>query len=302
MSGPSDDLFPGFRSEMLPGAGVDIFCRIGGDGPPLVLQHGFPQTHVTWHKIAPALAEHFTLVLPDLRGYGQSGIARTVDDHATYSKRAMAADIAAIMTALGHESFAFAGHDRGARVGYRLALDHPDRVAKLAVLDIVTTYDEWQKADAKWGMETYHWLMLAQPHPLPEMLIGGVSADYMDYTLASWADGNSLKAFDRRALASYRAAMSDPERIHAACEDYRAGYGIDTELDRQNLEAGHKIHCPLLVLWGAGGIPNQGGNPLHAWHRWAPQATGKALPCGHFLAEELPSETASALLTFFRGS
>ena len=296
----TDDLFPGFRSEMVGGDGIDIFCRIGGSGPPLVLQHGYPQTHVTWHKIAPRLAEQFTVILPDLRGYGQSDIAKTVEDHATYSKRAMACDIIAVMDNLGYSQFAFAGHDRGARVGYRLALDHADRVSKLALFDIMTTLDTWNAMNADFAVKAYHWPMLAQPHPLPETLIGGVTVEFLDYTLASWTGDRTLRCFDPRALTAYRNALAPPERIHATCEDYRAGFGIDREHDQQNTEAGHKIHCPLMVMWGASGIPAGAANPLLAWHKWAPQATGKALDCGHFLAEEKPDETAAALLAFLK--
>lgn len=296
------ELYPGFESVMLPGDGVDIFCRIGGDGPPLVLQHGYPQTHVEWHAMVPELAKHFTLVLPDLRGYGQSEIPETVADHTTYSKRTMANDIAAIMTARGHERFSFAGHDRGGRVGYRLALDHPERVEKLVALDIIPTYDMWTNLSAKRAMQVYHWLFKAQPHPLPEMLIEGAPGGYLDYTIASWTKTKDLSAFDDRAMDHYHAFFADPKRIHATCEDYRAGRSCDLEIDRASIETGAKIVCPTLVLWGTGGIPAEGVNPLEAWEKWAFDVSGQAINSGHFLPEENPAATLAAMLPFLKGS
>lgn len=295
------DLYPGFDTVMLPGDGVDIFCRIGGSGPPLVLQHGYPQTHVEWHTLAPDLARHFTLVIPDLRGYGQSGIAETVPDHMTYSKRAMARDIVSIMTARGFDRFSFVGHDRGARVGYRLAFDHPERVERLACLDIVPTYDMWTDWSVKRAMQVYHWLMKAQPHPLPEMLIEGAPSDYLDYTIASWTMTKDLSRFDDRAMAHYRAMFSDPARIHATCEDYRAGQTCDFEIDRETLASGATIACPTLALWGSGGIPAEGTSPLDDWRKWAPGIAGHAVDCGHFLPEENPVATLATLLPFLKG-
>lgn len=295
------DLYPGFESVLLPGDGVDIFCRIGGNGPPLVLQHGYPQTHAEWHGIAPELAQHFTLVIPDLRGYGQSGIADSVEDHATYSKRTMARDIVSIMSARGFDKFSFVGHDRGARVGYRLALDHPERVERLVCLDIIPTYDMWMDWSVKRAMQVYHWLLKAQPHPLPEMLIEKSSGDYLDYTIASWSKAKDLSAYDERAMAHYRAFFSDPKRIHATCEDYRAGQTIDLEIDRQSLDSGAQISCPTLVLWGDGGIPAEGDNPLQSWKKWACDVSGHSIDSGHFLPEENPDATLAALLPFLKG-
>jgi len=296
------ELYPGFDAVTLAGDGVDIFCRIGGEGPPLVLLHGFPQTHAEWHRIAPELARHFTLVIPDLRGYGQSGCAETIEDHATYSKRAMARDIVAIMAARGFERFAFAGHDRGARVGYRLALDHPERVERLVALDIVPTYDMWTDWSVARAMQVYHWLFLAQPHPLPEMLIENASSAYLDHTIASWSGTKDLSAFDPRAMDHYRAFFAQPERLHATCEDYRAGQDYDFEADRASIEIGAKLACPTQVLWGAAGIPAQGGGPLEAWKKWAPDLVGEPIESGHFLPEENPQATLAAMLPFLTGA
>jgi len=298
----SDDLFAGFTNRVVAGDGADIHLRMGGKGPPLVLLHGFPQSHHMWHKVAPVLAEHFTLVLPDLRGYGLSSTPRNTPDNEPYSKRAMARDIVAIMATLGHERFMLAGHDRGGRVAYRLALDHPGCVERLALLDIVSTADQWRAYDAEEAMATYHWPFLAQASPLPETLIGGDPVFYLDWTLASWTAGRDLTAFDERALAQYRLNFAAPMRIEAACNDYRAGASIDRELDEADIKAGNKIAGPLLAIWGKAGIPSKGKtNPIEAWAKWCDRLEGAALTSGHFLAEETPDETAGLLKRFFRG-
>ncbi|MGL5733986.1 MAG: alpha/beta fold hydrolase, partial [Beijerinckiaceae bacterium] len=277
-----------------------IIARTGGNGPPLVLVHGYPQTHAEWHKIAPALAEHFSLVLPDLRGYGASA-APASEKGLLYSKRAMASDIAGLMTSLGHETFFYCGHDRGARVGYRLALDHPQRVKKLSLLDIIPTVAMWDGMDARRAMQVYHWQFLAQPAPLPETLISGAPVHYIDHTLASWTKTKSLAAFSAGALQHYRAFFSAPDRIHATCEDYRAGATIDVDADRADLAARKTIDCPVQILWGASGIPAAGASPLDIWTKlFAPHATGQAIDSGHFLPEENPDATAAALLAFLK--
>ncbi len=298
----SDDLFPGFDQRVVAGDGADIFLRTGGKGPPLCLLHGFPQSHHMWHKVAPALAERFSLILPDLRGYGLSSTPRNTADNAPYSKRAMARDVVKVMGELGHEQFLLAGHDRGGRVAYRLALDHPERVEKLALLDIISTADQWRAFDAEEANKTYHWPFLAQAAPLPETLIGANPVFYLDWTLASWTASRDLTPFDERALAQYRLNFAAPERIEAACNDYRAGATIDRELDEADLAAGNKIKCPLLALWGERGLPGKGKkSPLDHWAKWCDRVEGEAIAGGHFLAEEAPEETARLLARFFGG-
>jgi haloacetate dehalogenase len=301
MSEPLTDLYLGFEARTVETDGARIFLRTGGKGPPLLLVHGYPQTHVIWHKVALALAEHFTLVIPDLRGYGQSSVPDSDPEHFAYSKRAMANDMVAVMAALGHERFDVAGHDRGGRVGYRLALDHPGCVDKLAVLDIVPTHTMWHDLTATSAMKTYHWMFLAQPEPFPETLIGARPMYYLDHTIASWTKTQSLDAFDPRALEHYRAFFSEPDRIHATCEDYRAGQTYDLAADEADVAAGKRIACPLLALWGAAGIPAGGLSPLDIWRNWADDVRGGAIDSGHFLAEENPEATAKDLLAFFKG-
>lgn len=292
------DLFPGFESHWIDTEAGRIFARSGGSGPPLVLLHGFPQTHVEWHRVAPSLAERFTLILPDLRGYGWSAAPRS-EGGAAYTKREMAKDVVELMEKLGHVRFRIAGHDRGGRVAYRLALDHPGRVEKLAVLDIVPTADMWRSMNADRAMQVYHWSFLAQPRPLPETLISKAPRDYLEHTLASWTASKTLDAFDARALTHYRMFFSDPARIHACCEDYRAGATLDREHDESDRAAGRRITAPLLALWGAVGIPASGASPLDLWRDWCDHAEGHAIQSGHFLPEENPDATRDALLAFF---
>ncbi len=295
------DLFPGFRSEKIAGAGVDIHCRIGGDGPPLLLLHGYPQTGAMWHAVAGELAKAFTCVIADLRGYGESGIAADDPVHRAYSKRAMAADMVAVMRGLGHDRFAIAGHDRGARVAYRLALDTPEAVSRLAILDILPTYDYWAKFDRGFGLKIYHWTFLAQPAPLPEMLIGMAPIPYLEWTIASWTGSGNLGAFDGRALDHYRAFFTEPARLHATCEDYRAGATVDLDDDRRDVEAGNRIKAPLLALWGNAGISHGADSPLEVWKRWGEDVRGAGIDSGHFVAEENPGETLVELLPFLEG-
>ncbi len=291
------DLFPGFQSHWIDTPAGKLFARVGGSGPPLVLLHGYPQTHVEWHRVAPVLAQAHIVVLPDLRGYGWSAIP---DSHngEQYTKRLMAADIVVLMERLGHIRFGLVGHDRGARVAYRLALDHPGRVEKIASLDVVPTKFMWDSMNAARALKAYHWTFLAQEEPLPETLIGGAPVRYFDWTLPSWTGDGSFKAFDRGALAHYRAAFNDPKRIHAFCEDYRAGATFDREHDAADVQAGRKIDVPLLVLWGASGAA-RGSDPVSVWRDWATDVRGHAIDCGHFLPEEAPQETADALQGFF---
>jgi len=290
--------FDAFAAREIALGEATIFARVGGAGPPLLLLHGYPQSHLMWARVAERLASRFSVVAADLRGYGRSS-APPSQNGERYSKRVMANDAVALMSALGAGSFAVAGHDRGGRVAYRLALDHPGSVTKIAVLDIVPTWEMWASMDAARAMTVYHWMFLAQPEPLPETLISGAAEAYLDHTLKSWTGDHSLKHFAPEALAAYRAAIRDSVRLHAMCEDYRAGATIDRPLDEADRAAARKIGAPLLALWGANGIPAKGESPLDVWRRWAANVEGRGIDSGHFLPEEAPDATAEALLAFF---
>ena len=294
----SDDFFPGFAQRTIITPEARIHARIGGAGPPLLCLHGFPQTHVAWRKVAPLLAARFTVVAPDLRGYGGSEALAGAEGRAVYSKRAMARDAVALMAALGFERFAVAGHDRGGRVAYRLALDAPQRIAALATLDIVPTLDTWEAMDYRAAQRTYHWNFLAQPEPLPERLIAADADFYLEWTVRSWLGAHD--AIEPAALQAYKVAFRRPEAIHAACEDYRAGFGVDVEDDRADRQAGRRIACPVFALWGSGPTTRSAGfDALGIWRSWAHDVRGEAFPCGHFLMEELPERTAATLAEFF---
>ncbi len=292
------DLFPGFASQWVDTSHGRMFARVGGEGPPLLLVHGYPQTHVMWHRIAPELARRFTLVIPDLPGYGWSYVPRPADDHAPHSKRAWALVLVDLMERLGHVRFAIAGHDRGGRVAYRMALDHPGRLTRIAVLDIVPTHAMWASFDMALATKAYHWPFLAQPHPLPERLIGHDPDFYISWTLASWTGAKSLDAFDPRALDHYRAFYRSPDRLRATCEDYRAGRTMDLAHDEADLAAGRKIGVPLAAIWGGGGFPGAVAGPLEVWRRWATDVRGASVEAGHFLCEEAPDATLAALAPF----
>ena len=285
--------FEGFAEQRIATSGAEIFLRSAGSGPPLLLVHGYPETHVMWHKVAPQLAEHFTVVCPDLRGYGASSKPASDPEHFAYSKRAMARDLVEVMAALGHDRFCVAGHDRGARVTHRLALDHPARVERAAVLDIIPSLHVFDNVDQAVATGTYHWFFLIQPAPFPETLIGHDPEYWLRHHLRSWSAGRD-DFYDPAAVAAYIAAFSDPASIHATCEDYRAGASIDLVHDRADL--GRRIAAPLLVLWGLNGKPHDLGA---IWRERADHVTGQGLHAGHFLAEEVPQETAAALLDFF---
>ncbi len=293
------DLFPGFESHWIDTSVGRIFARSGGDGAPLLLLHGYAQTNVMWHKMAPALAAKFRLLIPDLPGYGWSVAPRSGKGHSPYDKRSMAKVMIELMEKLGHARFYLAGHDRGGRVAYRLALDNPGRLVKLAVLDIIPTYEMWHRMDHTLAMKVWHWTFLAQKYPMPEMLIEKAPIEYLDYKMASWTKAKDLSAFDPRALAHYRAFFSDPLRIHATCEDYRAGETTDLGHDEVDHAARNKISAPMIALWGSAGIPSE-NSPLAIWKDWAKDVTGKAIDSGHFLAEENPDATSRALLEYFR--
>jgi haloacetate dehalogenase len=287
-------MFEGFEQTDIATSGATIRVRHGGSGPPLLLLHGNPQTHVMWHRVAPRLAEEFHVVAADLRGYGDSSKPPTTADHAPYSKRAMALDQLEVMRQLGYERFNVAGHDRGGRVGYRLALDHPQAVAKLAVLDIVPTWEVYRRADMAFGLGYWHWFFLAQPYDFPERLIG---AD-PDYFFLQRREREQV--FAPEALAEYLRCFRDPATIHAICEDYRAGATIDYTLDEADYGR-RRIACPLLALWGARGALQQWYDVLAIWRDWADDVRGAALPSGHYLPEEAPEETCAALRAFFQG-
>lgn len=278
---------------------AEIYLRCGGSGPPLLLLHGYPQTHAIWNRIAPRMAERFTLVLPDLRGYGRSRGPVPDPAHRHYSKRAMAGDMVAVMQRLGFETFAVAGHDRGARVGYRLCLDHPERVTRYASLDVIPTLEVWEAMDADGALATYHWPFLAVPAPVPERLIGSDPDFYLRHLLERWA--GDVAALDPVALEDCLTHFRDPKVIAATCADYRAGATLDREHDRQDRDAGRRVTCPLLVLWGRDYLGHGGESPLAVWRRWAEQVEGEGFEgCGHFLPEEDPDRTADALLRFFQ--
>jgi haloacetate dehalogenase len=294
------ELFPGFESGFLETRAGKLFCRIGGDGPPLLLVHGYPQSHAMWHKVAPELSRHFTLVVPDLPGYGQSAIPALSTDHAAYSKRFMAGALADLMAALGHDRFALVGHDRGARVSYRMALDHPELLTCLVVLDILPTHDYWKRLDRTFALQIYHWAFLAQPAPFPENMIAPSALHYLEHTLASWTASKDLSSFHPDALTHYRAFFSQADRIAATCEDYRAGAGIDVEHDAADLDAGNRIRVPTLAIWGGTGIAQAKETPLSVWRNWADDVTGAPVESGHFVAEENPDDLLREMLPFLR--
>jgi haloacetate dehalogenase len=289
-------LLPGFEPRRISTTGAEINLVTGGHGPPLLLLHGYPQTHAMWHRVAPRLAEHFTVVCTDLRGYGDSAKPPGDADHRTYSKRALAQDQVEVMQALGFRRFMVAGHDRGGRVAHRMARDHTEHIGRLAVLDISPTATMYARTDQAFATAYYHWFFLIQPYDLPERLIGADPAYYLRKKLGGW--GSPMEHFDRRAYAEYERCFRDPAMIHASCEDYRAAATLDLEHDA--VDAGRKLECPLLVLWGAKAVVHRLFNPLADWSAVANDVRGKALPCGHYLAEEAPDETYSELLAFFR--
>jgi haloacetate dehalogenase len=291
------ELFPGFIAQRVRTSGAEIHFETGGSGPPLLLLHGFPQTHSMWHKVAPALAREFTVVCPDLRGYGDSSKPPSDETHAAYSKRAMANDMVEVMRALGFDRFRVAGHDRGARVTHRLCADHPAAVERAAVLDISPTRLMYRQTDMEFARLYYHWFFLIQPFDLPERLIAADPAYYLRRKTGGWGSSNSC--FDPRAFAEYERCYCNPETIHATCEDYRAAATIDLAHDDVDVAAGRKIACPLLVLWGEKGVVHRCFDPLGDWRSVAADVRGQALPSGHYLAEEVPEETLRELRRFF---
>lgn len=284
-------LFENFKLQTIALKEVEVRVRIGGDGPPLLLLHGHPQTHMMWHKVAPLLAGQFTLVMPDLRGYGDSSKPASTADHSSYSKRAMAKDQIELMKKLGFARFSVAGHDRGGRCAYRLALDFPEAVEKLAVLDIIPTGEAFRRTNKEFASSTWHWFFLSQPFDLPEKMIGE-NPDHFYFR-------GSRDLFHPEALADYLRGIQNPGTIHAMCEDYRAGATFDFELDEQD-RGTKKIACPLLALWSEQGELPELYDVLDIWRGWADDVQGRGIGCGHYLAEEAPEETARELERFFK--
>ncbi len=294
------DLFPNFTTRRIRTEGAEIHFEIGGQGPPLLLLHGYPQTHAMWHRIAPALAQTHTVVCADLRGYGDSGKPDSDAAHAAYSKRAMAADMVELMRTLGFPRFRLAGHDRGGRVAHRLCIDHPEAVEQVAVLDISPTRLMYGRTDRAFATAYYHWFFLIQPFDLPEKLIGADPLYYLRKKTGGW--GSAADIFDVRAFAEYERCFAHPATIHATCEDYRAAASIDLEHDGADVAAGRKVHCPLLVLWGENGVVHRYFDPVNDWRTVATDVRGRALPSGHYLAEEVPEDTLRELRQFFVGA
>jgi haloacetate dehalogenase len=291
-------IFPGFTLEHVDVGAGKIRLRRGGSGPPLLLLHGNPQTHAMWHAVAPALAERFSVVCPDLRGYGGSLKPEATPDHAPYSKREMAKDMVAVMQHLGHPRFLVGSHDRGARAAHRLALDFPDRVQKLAVLDIVPTIEHFERADMAFAMGYYHWFWFAQAHPFPETLISAAPESW--FTAHTSREPKPSTFFHLEALADYLAAARDPDMIRGMCEDYRAAATIDLQHDRASRAAGHKVQCPLMVLWGSKGKIGQWYDAPAIWQQYCSgPVTGGAVDTGHYLAEEAPQAVIAEFRKFF---
>ena len=291
-------MFEGFEQERITTGGAEINLVRGGGGRPVLLLHGYPQTHAMWHAVAPRAAKNFTVVAADLRGYGDSSKPASGGDHAAYSKRAMALDMVEVMESLGFDSFAVVGHDRGARVGHRMALDYPERVTKLAVLDIVPTRHVFRTVGKDLATAYYHWFFFIQPYDLPETLIGADPGYYLRKKLGGW--GTSLDTFAPEALAEYERCF-DSATIHASCEDYRASASIDLVHDEADLDEGRKLLCPLLALWGGRGVMERIYDVEAVWHEYANDVRGKPIDAGHFLPEERPAQTAQELRDFLIG-
>jgi len=297
------ELYPGYETKWIDTTIGKIFVRIGGSGPPLLLLHGYAQTNVMWHLVAPSLAKQFTLVIADLPGYGNSDVPRAAPDHSPYTKRAMGGAMAQVMASLGFEKFRIAGHDRGGRVAYRLAFDQPRRIEKLAVLDVLPIWSVWQTMNAASAYKIWSWNYLALPEPFPETMIGQDPIYYWDFKTRTMTKDQSLAVFDPRALEHYRAFFRQPARIHATCEDYRAGRTTDYAIDALDHDLGNKITCPLFVIWATSGAAQaETSDPIATWREWAVDVHGCPIESGHFLAEENPDATATALLSFFTGS
>jgi len=286
----------GFEAARLQTRGAEINLVHGGAGKPLLLMHGYPQTHMMWHRVAPRLAEEYHVICPDLRGYGDSSKPESSADHAPYSKREMANDMVEVMKELGYQQFAATGHDRGARVLHRMILDHPERVERACVMDIAPTHHMFKTTDQEFATGYYHWFFLIQPNGLPERLIGADPEYYLTEKMGRWSSPDSI--FAPEAFDEYLRCFRKPETIHASCEDYRAAASIDLEHDASDLD--RKIECPLLVLWGDKGLVHRKYEVLEVWRERANHVSGTALKCGHYLPEESPEQVLDELLPFLR--
>jgi haloacetate dehalogenase len=290
----------GFHTAEVETGETSIFTRWSGSGPPILLLHGFPQTHLMWRAVAPRLAHDFTVVCADLRGYGRSGCPVSAPDHAPYAKRAMAKDMVILMERLGFPRFSVAGHDRGGRVAYRMALDHPGRVDRLAVLDILPTSTVWDRADARFALGYWPWSLLAQPEPLPERFLTSAPEAIVDDALEGW--GSPVAVFPPEVRAAYVEALRDPAHVHAICEEYRAAATLDRAHDQADCRQGRRIPCPLLALWSVAGPVGtwyvEAGGPLALWRAWSDRVEGHPVDAGHFFPEEAPEQTAGALSRF----
>lgn len=297
-------MLDGFSPAEIEAGEARIFLRSAGSGPAILLLHGFPQTHIMWRSVGPLLARNHTVICADLRGYGRSSCPASAPDHTPYAKRAMARDMVFVMEQLGFRQFSVAGHDRGGRVAYRIALDYPDRIDRLAVLDILPIDMAWDRADARFALGFWPWSLLAQPEPLPERILSAVPDAIIDNALGEW--GSRGDVFPPEVRDAYTEVLRDPEHAHAICEEYRAAATIDAAHDRADRENGRRICCPLLVLWSADGpldtwYAGEGG-PLGLWRLWSDDAHGHALTGGHFFPEENPLQTGQALSRFFGAS
>jgi haloacetate dehalogenase len=292
--------FEAFEPRDVQTARGAVHAMVGGSGPPVLLLHGYPQSHLMWRAVAPLLAGRHTVVAPDLAGYGASFRPEPTPDHAAHGKRALALDQVEAMAALGFDRFAVAGHDRGGRVAYRMALDHPGRVERLAVLDIVPTGEVWRRADRNFAKGYWHWAFLSQPAPLPERLIGGAPQAFFDlHVREGMGLGREPGRYPAEVMDVYRRLLDDPGTVEGMCEDYRAGATVDVELDDADRAADRQISCPVLVLWaGRGGLPRFYDDVIDVWRPWAPDVRGEAVDASHFLAEDRPEETAAKLSAF----
>ena len=292
-------MFDDFKDVSATVDGVRIKAIQGGNGPALLLLHGHPQTQAIWHKVAPELMKHFTIVAADLRGYGDSGKPEGLPDHSNYSKRRMAQDQVDLMRTLGHESFAVLAHDRGGRVAARMALDHPDVVKKLITLDVAPTLVMYEKTSFEFARAYWHWFFLVRPAPFPETLIRADADLYLKQTIGARSAG--LKPFTPEAYAEYLRCLQQPDTAHGICEDYRASVTIDLEHDRDSLAKGQKITCDFLALWGAEGVIEKCFDPIAEWKHFSDNVSGHSLPCGHYIPEEAPELLLERVLPFLRG-
>jgi haloacetate dehalogenase len=294
----AESIFQAYENRLVSVGDESISVHVGGAGPPLLLLHGYPQSHATWIKLAGPLAENFTCVIADLPGYGASSIPQDAPDHEGFSKRRMAALLVAAMASMGYAAFSVMGHDRGARVAYRMALDHPAIIRRVVIIEIIPTSDMWEAFNADMAMKAYHWSFLAQPFPLPETLISGDPVFYLEWTLRSWVKRHTLDAFDPRSLESYREQIRDPARVHAMCEDYRAGASLDRRLDLSDKARGVKVTAPLLFVWSKSGFPSATGDPLSLWRPWTEKLSGAEVNSGHFMPEENPAALLATACSF----